>query len=410
MASTRPLPASTGTLRAALHARRMLLLKALLVRVEGRRARTAPSVRRGFERDWELLERTAAGAVRDAVDYPTTGAWLAETLTTADGALFEAHLAQLGGVAVAAAVRAGDLVDGHLAVPSGALVLPGLGVLSVPSGRVRLSGVPGALRIGDALGGSGVVLRPRAETGAEPVGEPRGWSGLRTLPGGDAVLDDLDPYRVPPPGIGPQGVPAAERPHSVPEAWARRWRAAHALLAATDPGRSAEVRALVRAVVPLAPAGRPGVEPMSATLRAAPGAVLAQLPADAAELAECLVHETHHTKLAALEGVVALCRPGSGAVHRVGWRPDPRPVPGVLQGAYAHLALADLWWRARSGGTLPAAWRSRAAEQFTVYRDHVGDALSVLRESDELTIAGREFVRVMSGHHAGLGSMAHARE
>ncbi|MBL1085414.1 hypothetical protein JK359_26185 [Streptomyces actinomycinicus] len=410
VASTRPRPAHTGTLRAALHARRMLHLKALLVRVERRRARTSSAARRRFERDWGLLERIDADAVRDTVDYPTTGTWLAETLTAADGPRFEEHLARLGGLAVAAAVRAGAHVGGTLAVPSGTLVLPGLGVLGVPSGRARLSGGAGLLRIDDAGGGSGVALRRQPGAGVAPAGEPHGWTALRTLPGGDAVLDDLDPYRVPPAGIGPQGVPGAERPHSAPEAWARRWREARQLLAATDPGRLAEIAALVRAVVPLEPAGRGAGEPMTATLRAAPGAVLAQLPGDAQELAECLVHETHHTKLAVLEGLVPLCRPGAGTLHRVAWRPDPRPVPGVLQGAYAHLALADLWWRARTTGALPPAWRARAAQQFDRYRDEVGGALSVLRDSDELTCAGRKFVRAMSGHHAGLGSMAHSRE
>ncbi|MCE0446255.1 HEXXH motif-containing putative peptide modification protein [Streptomyces tricolor] len=116
---------------------------------------------------------------------------------------------------------------------------------------------------------------------------------------------------------------------------------AHALLAATHPARAAETLALVRAVVPLAPSAG-GAPPVSATVRTAPGAALAQLPADRRELAELLVHETHHTKLAVLDELVPLWRPG-GSLHRVGWRRDPRPVPGVLQGAYAHLALLDLW-------------------------------------------------------------------
>lgn len=138
-------------------------------------------------------------------------------------------------------------------------------------------------------------------------------------------------------------------------------------------------------------------------MRTAPGAVLAQLPADRRELVELLVHETHHTKLAVLDEVVPLWRPG-GSLHRVGWRRDPRPVPGVLQGAYAHLALLDLWWRARAG---PAwAWRRRAAERFEMCREQVAGALSVLAESDELTPHGREFVRHMGRHHAHLGVAA----
>ncbi|GAA3152380.1 hypothetical protein GCM10017687_82570 [Streptomyces echinatus] len=117
-------------------------------------------------------------------------------------------------------------------------------------------------------------------------------------------------------------------------------------------------------------------------MRTAPGAVLAQLPADRRELAELLVHETHHTSLAVLDELVPLWRPGGG-LHRVGWRRDPRPVSGVLQGAYAHLALLDLWWRARTG---PAwVWRRRAAERFETCREQVAEALVRAARSDELT-------------------------
>ncbi|MCZ4514868.1 HEXXH motif-containing putative peptide modification protein [Streptomyces sp. ActVer] len=410
LARTRPLPEATAALRAALHARRMLLVKSLLVRFEQRRALLAPEVGRRFEQGWALLERAERSdpaAVRDVVDYPMTGAWLTETLAAPVGPAFERHLAHLGGVAVAAAVRAGCQVGGTLTQSSGSLVLPGLGVLHCPSGSARLRGRGGLVRITDGAGGSEVILpRPtaRGESGTRrPVGSGPGWSALRTLPGSTVVLDDLDPYRVPRRGIGPAALPAADRPHSDHRPWARIWHEAHTLLSATDPGRAAETSAVLRAVVPLvSPVGDGGIT-MSATLRSSPGAVLTQLPADASELAESLVHESHHTKLAALHEFVPLYRPGGGTLHRVAWRLDPRPVPGVLQGAYAHLALTDLWWRARTGPVTPDAWRRKATQQFETYREQVGEALSILLESDELTFAGREFVHEMSRHHASLG-------
>ncbi|MFD5051760.1 aKG-HExxH-type peptide beta-hydroxylase [Streptomyces tendae] len=382
LARTCPTPETTAALRAAIHARRMLLLKALLVRVERQRASLSPAAYRDFEDDWALLERAEradTAAVRGVLDYPTVGAWLAEALAAGTGADFEARLAHLGGIAVAAAVRAGRLPSGTRAVPSGRLALPGLGVLGCPSGRARVSSRDGTLR-----------LTERA-----------GWSPLRKLPGGTAVLDDLDPYRVPPRGIGAAAVPAADHVRTEQGEWTERWRLARALLAATHPGRGAETDALVRAVVPLADGRGEGL-PTGATLRAAPGAVLTQLPADASELVETLVHENHHTKLAALDEVVPLCRPG-GALHRVAWRSDPRPVPAVLQGAYAHLALLDLWSRAARAVAVPADWRRRAAERFARSREEVAEALSVLRESDELTCAGRGFVREMRSHHERLG-------
>ncbi len=89
----------------------MLLLKSLLVRVERRSVACWPLwCASASSRDWAMLERAEradAAAVRDVVDYPMTGAWLAEALAAPDGPAFERHLAHLGGVAVAAAVRAG---------------------------------------------------------------------------------------------------------------------------------------------------------------------------------------------------------------------------------------------------------------------------------------------------------------
>ncbi|MFE0854473.1 aKG-HExxH-type peptide beta-hydroxylase [Streptomyces mutabilis] len=411
LARTRPLPAATAALRAAIHARRMLLLKALLVRVERQSSSLSPAAHRDFEDDWALLERAEradGAAVRDVLDYPTVGAWLTEALAARPGAAFEAHLPHLRGVAVAAVVRSGRAPSGRLTAPSGLLALPGLGVLRSTSGWARASGGAGPPRL-TADAGPGAVDPRTGRTGPDagppgPEEEGSGWRALRKLPGGDTVLDDLDPYRVPSRGIGRATAPAADSDRTEYRTWAGRWRLARALLSATDPGRVTETDALVRSVVPLA-TGRGAGIPTGATLRAAPGAVLTQMPADAPELAETLVHETHHSKLAALGEAVSLCRPG-GTLHQVAWRPDPRPVPAVLQGAYAHLALLDLWSRAERAAAVPEEWRQRAAERFARYREQVGAALAVLRESDELTCAGRSFVREMRGHHESLGVAA----
>ncbi|MFE6159609.1 HEXXH motif-containing putative peptide modification protein [Streptomyces sp. NPDC056486] len=406
LARTRPAPAGTAALSAGLHARRLVLLKALLARIDRGGDRLGSAARHRFDRDWAVLERAEqsdAAAARGVVDYPMTGAWLAETLAAPDGPAFERHLAHLGAVAAAAALRAGCRVAMDVDVPSGVLALTGVGVLRCPTGRARLHIKSGLMRITGSGSPGGVLLHV-----PPGVQRPRGggvlWAGLRTLLGGAVVIDDLDPYRVPPSGIGPDALPAVERSTVRDQAWALRWKGAQQLLAATDPDRAAEVRAVLRAVVPLAAgAGRDDGNPMSATLRAAPGAVLMSLPAGPAQMAEVLVHEAHHTKLAALHELVPLCEPERGAVHRVGWRPDPRPIAGVLQGAYAHLALADLWRRARAGTATPEPWRRRAAEQFETYREQVGGALSILLESDELTFEGREFVQEMGRHHASLG-------
>ncbi|MFE9397209.1 aKG-HExxH-type peptide beta-hydroxylase [Streptomyces flavidovirens] len=409
LAHTRPDAACTTALRAGLHARRLLLLKSLLARLDRQPASASSAARERFGRHWQLLEyaeRRDPAPVRDVLDYPLTGVWLAGALTAPEGPALDRHLAYFGSIAATAALRAGCDLRVTLDAPAGLLSLPGLGALRCPAGQAELHARGRTVRVTGGGPAGALLLRSNGGRG-RPAGGGPGWSGLRVLDGGNAVLDDLNPYRVPPRGIGAVAMHAADRATVAQEPWARLWRQALALIEGTDPGRAAEIRAMQRVLVPLAPVtttAYDGRHPMSATLRSAPGGVLTSLPSGAAEFAEVLVHETHHTKMAALHERVPLYRPGGEGLHRVGWRPDPRPVAGVLQGAYAHLALTDLWRRAATGPGVPAAWRRRAGEQFAQHREQVAEALSILQESDELTNEGRHFTGGMKEHYASLGA------
>ncbi|MCT4354465.1 HEXXH motif domain-containing protein [Streptomyces sp. Je 1-79] len=410
LARTRSAPADAALLRSALHARRLLLLKALLVHVHRHRDAVDPAVFQRFEASWHLLERAERrnpAVVRDLLDYPMTGAWVAAALAEPLGPALDRHLGRLDSLAVTAALRAGCPLDIAIEAPDGLLSLPGVGRQEVGTGHARITAASRVARIhpeGVTGAAPTVLLLTDRRTGAL-VGDGPGWLGLPVLPGAAARLDALDPYRVPPGGVGTPARTAAEQTDSDPEAWSAQWCAAQALLTRTDPGRAAEVRRALRALVPLAPLG---TRSFGATLRSAPGAVLTSPPAGAQDMAETLVHEIHHSKLATLHELVPLYRQGRSVLHRVGWRPDARPIGGVLQGAYAHLALTDLWRRAATAQAVPRPWRSSAGQQFDHMHDQVGEALAILLESDELTNEGREFAQQMRRHHASLGAAPRA--
>ncbi|MEU9999890.1 HEXXH motif-containing putative peptide modification protein [Streptomyces sp. NPDC050848] len=411
LARTRAAARSATLLRSALHARRLLLLKSLWVRVHRDRESMDPAVLRRFTASWQLLEqaeRSHPAVVRDLLDYPTTGTWLAGALMEPVGPGLGPHLARLDVLAVTAALRSGSPLDVTLDAPGGLLSLPGVGQLrATGAGRVRFQARSRTVRIhteGHARRAPAALFLTDRRTGAL-TGRGPGWTGLPVLSGSAARLDDLDPYRVPPGGIGTPPRAGSEHADTDRAAWAACWRSAQDLLTRTDPARAAEVRRAVRALVPLVPHG-PGSS--GATLSVAPGAVLTSLPSGAQDMAETLVHEVHHSKLATLHELVPLYLPGRTAVHRVGWRSDPRPIAGVFHGAYAHLALTDLWRRAATAEGVSARWRTSAGQQFDRIHDEVDEALAILLESDELTSEGREFAHQMRLHHASLGAARRA--
>ncbi|MEU1377306.1 HEXXH motif-containing putative peptide modification protein [Streptomyces triculaminicus] len=407
LARTRSAPGDHTALRDGAHSLRLVLLKSLLTRLERHPGAVPRPARERFEEHWRLLERTEARdrrPVRDTLDYPSVGHWLARTLAAPDGDALAGALGHFGAVVASAALRASGSFTLETATPGGVLVLPGAGLAETGTDTVRLTAHGRTARLTAAGRRTGPVLLrvPGRVCGVGP-----GWRALSALPGSDALVDDLDPYRAPPEGVSRAALPPAPRSETGREPWARHWRAALDLLRATDAERAAEVTALLRCLVPLARSGPYGraVTRVSATYRVAPGAVLTSAPGTAEDLAEVLVHETQHGKLAVLHDLLPLHRAAPEAVHRVAWRTDPRPLAGVLQGTYAHLALADFWARAAAGRTGTPSARREARARRDSYLRQVAQALPILLESGELTPAGREFTQGMERHLADLGRL-----
>jgi uncharacterized protein len=317
-------------------------------------------------------QRASASAAVRALRHPFLGAGV--------GAYWRGRTGDVGylaGLAAAAALRAGVEAELEMPVRAGRVGFPSLGTLRLPgaaTGVARISCAEGRLSVG--LNGWQTTLDLAA--GEHP---PAWWPLRRVAAGGTELwIDDLDDQR------DCFSVPPAQRLASPDFRRIRELvRDALALLHRRFPGEAQGLGILVTTLVPLR-AQRD--EYASASSRRASGSIGLHFPADPDVVALLLLHEYQHVKLGALLDLLDLVRPGGQPRHRVGWRSDPRPAGAVLQGAYAHLAVAR-FWMGRDG---------EAANRFVRTAEQVRMAIDVLGSSGELTPLGERFVaRMLDG-------------
>ncbi len=208
---------------------------------------------------------------------------------------------------------------------------------------------------------------------------------MRTLtaPGISVTLEDTDPYR-----DCHQWAAAPRLADPEFAGWQRGFREAWAQTQREHSAYAPGLAAGLHAITPLsaAPAGRD----VSATARQAFGAVAAALPGDHSTLALLLIHEFQHVKLGAVLDLYDLYDAADTRLYHAPWRDDPRPLEGLLQGTYAHIAVTD-FWRARRSTT--AGLAAEAAEaRFAHWRDQTADAIESLAASGSLTPLGQQFI------------------
>jgi uncharacterized protein len=111
-----------------------------------------------------------------------------------------------------------------------------------------------------------------------------------------------------------------------------------------------------------------------------------------------IVHEFQHSVLGALLDVCKLYDHRFSPRLTVGWRQDPRPLEGALQGTFAHAAMARMWWtRAQRED---AQWGT-AQDQFQQYFAWTDQAVESLLACGGLTDAGNRFVTLIGESLAG---------
>ncbi len=324
---------------------------------------------------WELLSEldgAAAPAVDAVLAHPYARAWAARRLA-GDLAV---GLGPLAALAAAAAVRAGRGDAVAVPVRGGWLHLPTLGRVAVPDGEAVVTGRADGFEV-------------RAADGSVRTALDQPLRRVRLAGGWTVALEDLDPLR------DSHDHPVAER---LPEAellnWTGALREAWELLGRDLPGYAEGIRAGLGTVTPLRPG--PAGRDVSSAARQAYGAVGIARPATAPTLALLLAHEFQHVKLGAVLDLHDLYDRADDRLYFAPWRPDPRPLEGLLQGTYAHLAVTEYWGTrtvAYDGLAGEAAERARA--QFGLWRRYTAEAVERLAGSGALTGLGARFAEGM---------------
>lgn len=380
-------------LQAAERSRRLLLMRAVMDDLQ-RRA--------GFGRlpppreQWQLLvdaQKRAPDAVDAVLAHPHVGAWAGSVLRRSRGLSpnsipLWAELAYLAGLAAVAAVRAGLDFTGRLAVYQGAAVLPTLGFAMLDDGAewgvTEIRSRSGRVTIGTSGNGVGLPEQPEQDAG--------NWFGLRHLQAEEAGLaytlafDDVDPYREPGRILPPRRVDSAAL-----ERWRQLFSTAWKQLVRYHGDDARSLSKGLGTVVPRPPVHR--FKTSSSTSEESIGSAAISLPPDATTLAVTMLHEFQHSKLGALLHLAPMYEGDADERLYAPWRPDPRPVPSLLQGVYAFLGVTRFW---RAQRHAVDGDRARFAHlEFAHWRGQTWRACQTLGTQPGLTDLGRRFVSGM---------------
>ncbi|MFC4043349.1 HEXXH motif-containing putative peptide modification protein [Dactylosporangium siamense] len=343
----------------------------------------------GLDTAWALLARASdvdRDVTEDLMGRPEVGVWASHTLRRlrrnppSDIPLW-AELGYLHALAAAAAIRTGLTAELDIPVRHGTAVIPTVGSamlpLDSPFGTAHVRTGPG----GTEISASGAVVRIATDC-------PAWHEPIRVRVGHDETdlrveLADRDAYR------DLRG-PSAPRPLHPAET--ARWRSmlseAWAILIRDHQPAARAIAAGIRVLSPV-PAKEP-FRQLSASGGEAFGGMLLSFPDDSTQLAVTLVHEFQHQKLGALLHLLTLTTDEPSVRYYAGWRDDPRPAGGLLQGAYAFAGVTE-FWRTHRFRCRPAA-AALAHFEFALWRRQTLRVLRTLAGSGRLTGHGSRFV------------------
>lgn len=386
------IPAIVRHLREVQRSKHLMLLAAVARDVEGTDSGSpeAAAFRAGY-RLLAAVQQASPETFAWLFELPHIGGWAHDCLARQDRGM-RPDLGYLAAAAAAAAVRAGVRFELELPVTEGRVLLPGLGyfdgagqdpwvLLRSDGERLTvgaLAAVPCAALVTDDGSGEGEPV-PRWHGTYAVHASAEGFIWQTLIETADRTLDRfmLPMYTT---------VTAAE----VTE-WRRCLQSAWQLLSRHHEWAAGQIAAGVSTVIPLL--ARSDTELESATAPATFGAIATSWPPDPVSMAETLIHESEHLKLGGLLDMVSLVKPSDDRVYAP-WRPDPRPASGLLQGIYAHLAVARFWNTQRHVEAEPDSIL-HAQVVFERWRRMIGPTATALLRSGCLTPEGRQFVTML---------------
>ena len=372
-------------LREAQLSKNLLLLRVLAEAAEGDNP-SAVAFRAGYQL-LAAAQGTDPAAVARLLSLPHVGSWAHHCLASID-IRTPPDLGYLAAVGATAAIRLGMPFDLHAPVRNGRMALPGLGCLQGLGQEewVRLSSDGRRLSVGRDIDMACADLVP-ADGPAAADPHWQGTARVRAMADGQAwevLLETTDSHldRFALPML--TALTAAEFAQ-----WRRLIQSAWELLVRHHSWVAGAIAEGVPVIVPLMP--RSDLD--SATSPAAFGAIATSVPPSAESMAETLVHEFMHTKLCGLMDMLRLIEPSAERGYAP-WRDDPRPMGGMLQGAYAFAGIVRFWDVQRRLKTKPDDIL-RANVLFGRWRQAIDLTTGTLLGSGLLTPAGVDFVATL---------------
>lgn len=169
-----------------------------------------------------------------------------------------------------------------------------------------------------------------------------------------------------------------------PERWIAALREALDIIAGPMPELRAEIDVVLQQVVPV---GHDEQRHLSASYQEAIGTVYMSLHPQAMTMAEAIIHEFSHNKLATLQEQGPLLENAFWPLYPSPVRPDPRPLHGVLLAVHAFLPVARLY-ETMIAGDDPRARRPEFHARFAAIVAGNREGAAVLREHARPTALG----------------------